>query len=699
MGGINWVFNFDDLEVPVRLQIPVNSVMGDTEGHDKAMCRKVDRQGRNEKAQMCRQCNVLFCQIGNPIEHNTWDLTTCVQVREMRNNINVGNNREELDKMGYKFFHDGMVDIHFSDPTYGLHGCTFPEVLHAFQLGPATRTIETCFGTKRTRAVARATKKKGEAPADETNNPKSRKGKTKGGNPKERPSLSEAEIDAEVSSDEDESGDVVEEVIFDPSDLETTRSYVFNAAARRRVDQIAKELHDHLRWQSDRNLPRTTFPSGLTKLAKMQAHERTGVLLVLLLILVLEHWANWRRNKKENTLKPDEDGYLENVLTSERCSAMIKSLYLLLCYEAYMRKERIPEDSLPAVGDFIPVFLDQVFRAFDRTKVTTVGNNTIKAHYPHHLRLNIEKGGSPQNTNSGVGEHLHITAAKETGRNTNMNRSTFELQTGRRYNENLVIDRSYVDHPLSWLVMEEEEESPDVFYKGSFCSIGDSYYLNYSGKKKDGDPIWKDSPLSGSDAAAFIRRILPLVEQKRIALKSTNVRHGVKFTANPCYSREQAGRQNWALVKQQNGEQTPYHLLCFFELEVRPLEAVELNGTVVANKGHYAFAHCIEGPLREKGGPPFPGMYKDDHNDGHDWGTLAHPDQKLIHRSSKVHFDGSNWVRCDKTHPPTLQVIPCDSIAGPLVGFPDILLHKTNRKTSTDYLLTDDEQTGTGCRL
>ena len=43
--GIQWVFNFGNGDCPAVLEIPVNSVMGDTEGHDKLCARIVNRLG------------------------------------------------------------------------------------------------------------------------------------------------------------------------------------------------------------------------------------------------------------------------------------------------------------------------------------------------------------------------------------------------------------------------------------------------------------------------------------------------------------------------------------------------------------------------------------------------------------------------------------------------------------------------------
>jgi hypothetical protein len=55
------------------------------------------------------------------------------------------------------------------------------------------------------------------------------------------------------------------------------------APAKARVDELTRELHSHMKWQSDRTIPRTSFPGGITTLTKMQGIKRTGVLLLLLL--------------------------------------------------------------------------------------------------------------------------------------------------------------------------------------------------------------------------------------------------------------------------------------------------------------------------------------------------------------------------------------------------------------------------------
>ena len=141
--GIQWVFNFGNGDCPAVLEIPVNSVMGDTEGHDKLCARIVNCQGNSNRGQ-CRYCYCPLQCLGNPLEGGHFPMTFCGPIRALRN-IGDADSVAKLDGMDYKPFHDGMVDIHFSDPERGLHACCPAELLHAFQLGIAKRAITVAF--------------------------------------------------------------------------------------------------------------------------------------------------------------------------------------------------------------------------------------------------------------------------------------------------------------------------------------------------------------------------------------------------------------------------------------------------------------------------------------------------------------------------------------------------------------------------
>ena len=152
IGGLKWRFatpHNNEGFFPCKLQIPVNCFRGDNEGNDKLCCRKGGGKGKKETGgRLCRYCNVLFEELGNPLSTIRHKGTLCADIRKMRNRL-TPKDQDTLSDLGYRPFHDGCVDIFFSDPVLGLHGCTPAEILHSFQLGLAERTLEAIYGTKR----------------------------------------------------------------------------------------------------------------------------------------------------------------------------------------------------------------------------------------------------------------------------------------------------------------------------------------------------------------------------------------------------------------------------------------------------------------------------------------------------------------------------------------------------------------------
>ena len=79
----------------------------------------------------------------------------------------------------------------------------------------------------------------------------------------------------------------------------------------------------------------------------------------------------------------------------------------------------------------------------------------------------------------------------------------------------------------------------------------------------------------------------------------------------------------------------------------------------------------------------------DPHCHGGDWddGTLAHSDQRLLHRRIVKWREDEQLPT--KELPPTFVLIPCDRIKGTCVGFPDILC---NNKDNAFFILRKVEE-------
>ena len=160
-----------------------------------------------------------------------------------------------------KSFHDGLVDIQFSDPRRGLHGCTPAEILHAMQLGIEERAIEACFGAKRIKKRSnRSLKRKrgssiggedtGSSKEDDTT---ALKEEDEGDDLENEEDVTDNEEDdnnddKDNDNDEDEEDEDKDEKTMEVmealNESDTSRNNVFNKEAMQRVDTMAKQFTD-----------------------------------------------------------------------------------------------------------------------------------------------------------------------------------------------------------------------------------------------------------------------------------------------------------------------------------------------------------------------------------------------------------------------------------------------------------------------
>ncbi len=601
LGGLKWLMKFDGPDIPLYLQIPVNCVLGDTEGHDKVMARHTDRTGRMPGSCLCRYCDVPFENLGQPLLKDNYNFTKCSTIRELREEGSE-NSVEKLKKLGYKAWHDGFLEVRFSDPERGLHGCTPAELLHAIQLGIFERSIESAFGAKKNPRKGSKRDRTGKAKSD-----------------------SGSEVMKAVTQEDASSRNV------------------FSKKAKGRVDDLAKKLHKYLRWQSDKDLPRTSFPSGITNLSKMQGNERSGVLLILLIVLVMDHWAFYSQRRK-GAVKPNDPGYFEDAFGTTRNANIIKSIYLLLTFEAHMKMRKVSVKSLQYIRPFIPIFLDQILRTFNREEGTK--NNTVKNHLPLHYADDIERFGCAQNFNSATGEMILKPVVKETGRRTNMNNTSFERQTGRRYIENLAIMRARAEYDaIKFAKPKENLELGSLQLKITRTDI-----RSKSGRILDSCPSWKDSSVNGNVLVTVIREqiLSKLPGSSEILLYGRVTINGQTYNANPSANRAEEAKQEWGYVDMGDDGVVPCQLLCVLRIDDKPSSDIIMNNSRIDEPGAYFIAHVALSALTESGPPP-----SEDYKDNQNEGTLAHVDQKLLHRIPKAHYDGKQWRAANTmSHPP-----------------------------------------------
>ena len=128
----------------------------------------------------------------------------------------------------------------------------------------------------------------------------------------------------------------------------------------------------------------------------MRAHEESGVLLLLLMMLCVTktsyHIVGVRK------------------LTEPRAAAFLHLLESLLIMEQWMKQDTFEVKSLPAIKRHLRRVMQLFSSVVDRQEGN--GDCTVKFHLPMHLINDIKKYRAPANWDEGIGEHNHIANAK-----------------------------------------------------------------------------------------------------------------------------------------------------------------------------------------------------------------------------------------------------------------------------------------------
>jgi hypothetical protein len=190
------------------------------------------------------------------------------------------------------------------------------------------------------------------------------------------------------------------------------------------VDNWARRIGLALSHQSDRKLPRTYFPNGITGGTKLAGHEMSGVLLVMLIMCNMEL-------SKAHLLTA-------KTFTQDHLRGWIHLLELLLTYRWWLKHDRISleecRQSLRATKHLLRKY-KQVVKRKHGMKL-----NHIKYHINLHTPANQEEFGVTANVDSGPMESNHKTNAKRPCNRTQRRAVSFEHQTSYRYVEDVIVD-------------------------------------------------------------------------------------------------------------------------------------------------------------------------------------------------------------------------------------------------------------------
>ena len=193
-----------------------------------------------------------------------------------------------------------------------------------------------------------------------------------------------------------------------------------------RLDVWARKIGKALSHQSDRKMPRTYFPNGVTGGTKLAGHEMNGVILVLLILCKM---------KESRKLLLSSKCFVEDHLRG-----WIKLFECMLVWRWWLKLPSVPLIEIQA-SQYSTHTLLKLYRSVVKRKH---GSKLliIKFHLCLHFLENQLDFGVTSNVDTGPMESNHKCNAKKPSGQTQRRADTFELQTSRRYIENLILDKA-----------------------------------------------------------------------------------------------------------------------------------------------------------------------------------------------------------------------------------------------------------------
>ena len=362
------------------------------------------------------------------------------------------------------------------------------------------------------------------------------------------------------------------------------------------IERYAKRIGRRLSHQSDRSLPRTYFPTGVTSGTKLSAHELPGVCLVLLIMCKME--------STRELISKKFGGY-----TDSRLKRWVKLFELMLSWRWWMKKEVLPKNevllSVTAIQQFCIYFKNVVNRQEGQ------GMKIIKFHLSMHIPENILDFGVTANVDTGPAESNHKKNAKQPCRLTQQRAEHIELQTARRYFENVVTDYAGAaldknTTVLHSLMPTNQRLNPNL--------LGSRFRISLELEPESGIPtirtVWDNRT---SNTIHYPKRYLewigrnvlqPLgIVASRINGCTEHKREGITFRGHPSY-RGGRGWFDWALFQWENVDElgsnlyVPGHIITFLEPSETQLDKFVDSEYIIGDQpGVYALIESLEEEL------------------------------------------------------------------------------------------------------
>lgn len=319
------------------------------------------------------------------------------------------------------------------------------------------------------------------------------------------------------------------------------------------IDSVCQKISIYAVHQSDRKFPRTSFPKGITSLAKITADEKIGVLLILFLCL-------YTRSGMDKFSHPTFANYR-------------KLFHDLLVLHAFLFLEEHNTLLFDQVNANIRKCMKTIKDVVNRQEGN--GFRFPKFHQTLHALTNICRYGSMRNFDGGPGECRGKTNTKQPARLTQKRAHTVTRQSGERLMEGLALD-ACLRHMIECgnISSRNNNECDD---DECVTSYGGNKYIISFNELKDGNyrthVQWLGKTkvrrgwCSQSMLLFIINDVIPSLKSDYITCYTEYKRFGIIFRAHPSYRSSQEW-YDWAYVQFYNEEKGgksihPSKICCF----------------------------------------------------------------------------------------------------------------------------------------
>ena len=597
--GLAWVFEWEGKKYPCILRPYIPWIIGDTAGHDRCCCRM---ESRSKHVQcICRYCNTRTADCDNP--DIAYRYTKQIDVI----NVILSGDEEALKAISYNKVVNAFASlgIYFGGGPRGIHGALPLEILHAIQSGLNKIALNQFFEVRRVYSkVAKQIKAR------------ARKRQAKG----------------------EEDPVIVYRALDHAKDQTSQR--VFNKETTRQFEAVARRVGLRLARQSDRDLPRTSFPQGIvptpkkkslnnTSTKKKSASEMQGVILIVILMLSSTFGKNTLDEKITETVSLAWMGLLE----------------IMICLEAFLKKEDgFSKKDQAALRQLVR----PIMYRYKNTVRRVVGNamRFLKFHGLLHLPDDLIRNAAFANSDSSVLEANHKFNAKNLARLTQFRSKLLDWQTARKSVEVGNIRRASreVIHQEADRWGRDWEATPPPSTKDLVMEFGldeDNIpiFTRFSKRKRT---VYNAVDLVPENMVMELLYIYDHMPGSSLPVYGCHTRNGNIFRGNPI--RE---RRDWCMVNWGTLGDIPAEIWFFLDL-TELVEEIKVNGCCVT-AGVYVLGYSLPSPIV--------------------WGD---PEHKWNGENRIVHY---GKLDCDPQGNPKVVAFEVESISGVLVAVPDFDEH------------------------